>query len=164
MKLFLDLDGVIRWLTHDLRGGISPQTWTEPLPDGRCMLQAINDDLNYLITAPATPYYEVIKTLQEINIITHPQPGWEENTTKWIYNHFPNHKVSITFVNAPEEKLLLLKPDDLLIEDYPFFTDYSQIVLIDWPYNRNVDSAVVRITEPEQLGDLFRELKLKGEN
>ena len=149
--VYFDLDGVIRWLTFDLRGGKSSRTWSEPLPDGRNMCDAISANLDYLLTAPVTPYYDVIKTLPEIHIITHPQPGWKVNTIKWIENHFDSHKLNIHMVKAPEEKMAFLGEGDLLVEDYPFFKDYSKIVLIDWPYNRCVENPFLRIREPQQL-------------
>ena len=43
----------------------------------------------------------------------------------------------------------------LLVEDYPFFNDYSKIILIDYPYNRNVTGEVARVKNPDELRALL---------
>jgi hypothetical protein len=48
-------------------------------------------------------------------------------------------------------KLPLLKVNDLLIEDYPFFNDYSQVLVIDRLYNRDIKLQHKRIKSPSQL-------------
>lgn len=47
------------------------------------------------------------------------------------------------------------KEGDLLVEDYPFFNDYSKIILIDYPYNRNVTGEVARVKNPDELRALL---------
>jgi hypothetical protein len=57
----------------------------------------------------------------------------------------------ITYVDNGRDKLALLAPEDLLIEDYPLFEDYSQIILLNQPYNREVLAPYVRIYDKIHL-------------
>ena len=149
--IHFDLDGVMRWLTHDLRGGMDPQTWSEPLPNGQDLCSYIDENLDVLISAPATRFCATIKKLKEIHIISHQPDHWKPGTMYWIGKHIPNSKLIIDFVKSPQEKMAFLSNGDLIVEDYPFFEDYSKIILIEWAYNRHVNDPYARITEPEQL-------------
>lgn len=51
----------------------------------------------------------------------------------------------------------------MLVEDYPFFDDYSKIVLINHPYNKDVTGEVERITSPYELS-VFLKNKLNERN
>jgi hypothetical protein len=153
--IYFDLDGVIRWLTHDLRNGQMPKTWSETLPNGEDMCEYIHKNLNALITAPPTKYYDIIRRLPKINIITNQFQSWKPYTLTWIYKHFKPSQIEVNFVSTMEEKLSFLNNGNFLVEDYPFFPDYSKIILIDWPYNRNVEKPYLRITTPEQLAEVI---------
>ena len=149
--IFFDLDGVIRDLTYYIRGTEPRTDWHGILPNGETVGQYIDNNLNTLITAPPTPYLDVIKQLKQITILTN-QPGpWQYRTLAWIEDHFYGNKIDVFFVKKMKDKMSYLHDGDLLVEDYPHYDNYSQIVLIDHPYNRNVKNPYLRITSPDQL-------------
>ena len=124
------------------------------MPNGQAFCEYIDDRLDILINAPATKFCATIKRNfidREIHFLTHQPMHWRPKTAHWIFEHFPKSINIIHFVNSPQEKMAYLESNDLLIEDYPFFEDYSKIVLIDWPYNQNVKNPYKRISD---LGDL----------
>jgi len=149
-QIYFDLDGVIRDTCREVLG-YYPHQWDCYGPDGRPYCQIIEDNLRLLYTAPVTQYHEVIKKLPFVNILTCQPESWRDFTCCWLYEHFEFHQFDVIFVNHADEKLKILKPGDVLIEDYPLFSDYSQIALIDYPYNREVKGEIIRIHEPEEL-------------
>jgi NTP pyrophosphatase (non-canonical NTP hydrolase) len=75
-----------------------------------------------------------------VRFLTAQPESWRKYTSKWLEDRFPG--CSVIYVHKPKEKLALVRSfDGLLIEDYPFFDDYKDIVLIDRPYNRKVNCA-----------------------
>jgi len=154
MPIKFDLDGIIRDLCLYIGGGF-PDNWHDPLPNGVKLMEHIKADLSLLFSAPTTEYYPVIRELQRVDIITCQPESWRPYTMAWITKHFNFFSTDVQFVNDAEEKLALLKEGDLLVEDYPFFNDYSKIILIDYPYNRNVTGEVARVKNPDELRALL---------
>ena len=154
MNVYFDLDGVIRYLSAESRGGKEPETWNELLTNGDNLCEHIDKHLDLLLTAQKTKYFDVIKSYSPIKIITHQQPGWKVNTMKWIDYNLPD--AEIIFVTDIKRKMEIVDTD-LIVEDNPNFPNwfYGNVILIDWKYNRNVE-PFVRITEPEQLDKLLR--------
>lgn len=153
--IYFDLDGVIRSLSPTALGYPAPHWWHKK--DGKTIVDLINEDLRILTESPPTEYYPIIKELPEINIITHQPEHWKERTTEWISHHFPGKEINIAYVNSPEEKMEYLYDGDYLVEDYPFFKDYSRIILIDRAYNGQA-AAPVRIYQPEELRKCLKPL------
>lgn len=145
-KLLWDLDGVIRDL-HSMIKDWNPQYWDDPLPTGESIFDYFKKNPNHLTYAEPTEYYKIIP--KEITIITCQPEEWRQYTAKWLKVYCP--KANIIYVDKPEDKFVYLKKDDLIIEDYPKFKDYSQVVLIDRSWNQEVENPYKRIFYPEQL-------------
>jgi hypothetical protein len=154
-KYFFDLDGVIRHLVRGVHPDFNPLTYNDPLPNGYDFCKYIDKNLDILATAPVTPYYDVIRKLPELQIITFQPEKWKPKTIRWIDRHLADQHVSVHFVNSPAEKMQFLTNGHKLVEDYPFFKDYSKIILIDWPYNQNVAAPFMRISDPNKLAEVI---------
>jgi len=150
--IYFDLDGVIRDLCKVTP--YYPQKWDSTF-GGLTLVEYFNKYKHLLIEAPATEYFSTIEKYfaEEITIITSQQKGWEIFAEKWLEIYFIDTKVNIIY---DTEKLYLLKNNDFLVEDYPKYNDYSQIVLIDRPYNREVVSPYLRIHSPQELEIFFK--------
>lgn len=145
---YFDLDGVIRDLVGAIPG-FDPKTWNDNVPCGQTMCEYLYEHLECLVTAPKTQYCDAIARLDDIHILTCQPPAWRLRTQFWIERHLPN--AQICFVSHFQTKLDMLRPGDILVEDYPFFPDYSQICLIDQPYNRNVSNPLFRVRNIDEL-------------
>jgi hypothetical protein len=147
MSIFFDLDGVIRNIC-----GIDRENWQnwDDLIDGQTVVEYINADLKLLYTAPVTKYYPLIESFPFVHIITCQPEHWRPYTMCWIQEHFEKNRFDVDFVLNASEKLSMLKEGDRIVEDYPLFDDYSKVILIDYPYNRNVTGAV-RVRNVDEL-------------
>jgi len=152
MSIYFDLDGVIRDLVKAI--GYNPQTWDDPLPDGRSLYQFFDDNPDALLSAPPTEYYGVIRD-REIVIFTCQPERWIKNTLAWITIYLP--KATPVIFQKPEDKLKLL--NGYLVEDYPNFSDYSKVILIDKPYNSHIENCYARVWTPDGLRDILREVE-----
>lgn len=151
--IFYDLDGVIRDLCTPIWGRQAHE-WNEK-KDGMGLIEYVYQDLDILREAPPTEYYQTIFAQPSVRILTCQPIEWRNPTREWLEKYFGAHcDVEAIFVSAPSEKLARLKPSDVLVEDYPFFEDYSQIALIDRPYNQNV-KAPIRIRNSRDLGEFL---------
>lgn len=160
MKIVFDLDGVIR----DLTGGIkSKYNIPESFPvdtwhwsyKGQNIFDYIAKDLTLLEKCPPTEYFKVIKKRVHKPVIWTSQPrNWLPYTINWIEKHFKFCDVQV--FNNPVEKYHCLfdHKRHVLVEDYPNFPDYSRIVLIDRPYNKETN-AKLRVTTPAQLNSFL---------
>jgi hypothetical protein len=156
--IYFDLDGVIRYLSAQARGGKEPATWNEPVPNGDSLCDHIDKNPDLLLTAEKTKYFDVIKSFSPISIITHQQPGWKVNTMKWIDYNLPDAEV--IFVTKSERKMDFIRRSDFIVEDSPNFPEpfYNNVILIDWKYNQAVKEPFSRIMEPTQLERLLRRM------
>lgn len=151
MNLLFDLDGVIRNL-HFWCPDIS--SWNQKV-NGLSFCGTIDRDMELLIDAPPTEYFDVIRTVDPLIIITHQPPYWRMNTRLWIRRHIP--KATTIFTNTPEEKLCFVDRSTLLVEDNPNLPDYSQIILINRPYNQGVVGCYERVSSPVRLGEIINQ-------
>jgi len=144
--IYFDLDGVIRDLC-----GITNQefpTWCSDI-QGMNFIEYFDKNLHLLLEAPPTEYYTVINNYSKDIVIMTSQPeNWRQNTIKWIDAYFSNRDIKIIF---DDKKLHFLAERDFLVEDYPYFENYSQIVLVKRPYNKDVKGAYLEISCPEEL-------------
>ena len=149
--IYFDLDGVLRDLCTATIGR-QATSWDEKV-DGEGIIDIVNRGKSVLYTAQPTEY---IKVFNEYDfgmtpcIMTRQLDSWKVYTEQWI-NLWITQDHYIKFVGH-ESKLIYLKEGDLLVEDYPGFEDFSQIALVDRPYNWDV-IANRRIYKPR---DLFR--------
>ena len=160
MTLYFDLDGVLRDLGPMVIGH-DPISWNEKV-NNKDFFQLVEEDKTVLYKAPPTQYLSVILALcDEINILSSQLSGnWCEFTDIWIDNHVRRYKsVNVEYVSKPAEKIAFLKNDDILIEDFPFFADYSKIVVVDHPYNRILSRAekqpITRISNTDEMKDFL---------
>lgn len=148
--LIFDLDGVIRNLCQACFGR-HIDTWDQKI-DGKDLVDVINDDLGILMSAPPTEYFEVIKQVSNLFILSCQPAHWRRLTNTWIHMHFFHASVRVEYVNSIPEKLSIVASHNaILVEDYPKFSDYSKVILIDRPYNRHVTGFIDRVTTPAQL-------------
>ncbi len=156
-----DLDGVIRNLTYPVFG-YEPPEWDYRIQEGG-LVEIVDRNPNILLTAPVTEYFAVIKayirqreeqTGKMTRILTLQKPTWMINTLAWMEYYFQSEPLNIIFVKTMEEKFKHLG-DDILVDDYPGFTDYSKVLIVDRQYNRGVEGD--RVSTPLELAE-----KLKG--
>jgi hypothetical protein len=146
--IYFDLHGVISDLSTAVFG-FKPVSWNYKI-DGENLIDKVESDLNLLESCAPTEYYDIISELQFIFILSAQPEHWRVKSDNWLFNHFVPERVFRRYVNSPQEKLAILKPGDMLVEDFPFFKDYSQIILIDRPYNQNVKTDR-RVKTPAEL-------------
>jgi len=153
--LYFDCDGVLRDLfTYTM--GIEQKDWNEKV-NGKDFFETIEEDRTILNKCHETQYLPIIVSMcPEVNILSSQPVQWREYTNKWIDDKIkPFCKCNIQYVSKPFEKMKHLKDGDMLVEDYPFFEDYSKIVLIDHLYNRKLEKAknepIIRINDKDQM-------------
>jgi len=157
--VYFDLDGVLRNLNKSVYG-YEPRGWNEKTIEGLDLLEVINQDLSILEYAPIMKYYKVVNDLfPVVKIATCQLPHWITRTNKWIKRRLPNAEVLM--FNRGQEKFdyVINEKGGVLVEDSPFFEDYSNVILIDHPYNRHVD-APMRVKTAKQLENILYELGL----
>lgn len=139
-RIVWDLDGVLRDLTagiaSHLGGPYDPQAWNEEVLPGVDLCTFIDRHPSILVASPPTEYLPIAGPSPTILTV---QPlHWIPWTREWLRRHIPGARVR--YCQRMEEKLDLLGPGDLLVEDYPGFSSYDRIVLVDRPYNRGVEA------------------------
>jgi len=155
--IFFDLDGVIR----DLCGAVfknEPENW-EWEEEGEDLYTKVSRDLSALERAKPTEYYPLVLSLGFVFILSSQPKEWRIFTTRWLDFWFNQNEAFTSsggemyyrFVDSPRDKLRIIRPGDVLVEDYPYFNDYSQIILIDRKYNRNVENPRRRVKTVEEL-------------
>ena len=146
--IYFDMHGVINNLSKAV-WGFEPPHWEYKI-SGENLLDIVESNLSLLAKCEPTEYFDIINTLPYIYILSSQPKHWREYSDKWLAAHFNPRKIYRNYVNSPQEKLDLLQEGDRLVEDYPFFKSYEQIILIDKPYNQNVKTAH-RVKTPEEL-------------
>lgn len=156
--IYFDLDGVLRDL-HDFINW-TPKTWEEPI-EGMHIVNYFAKNQKLLRIAPATLYLEMaLSNFDKVNIITACHESWKTSTIYWITKYIPRRKLGELHFTEHLQKLHLLKDNDILIEDCPRYTDYSQVILIDRSYNRDLELPHVRVNSPNELmSEITRRLK-----
>jgi hypothetical protein len=155
--IYFDIDGVVRDLLTLM--GANPQHWDFE-HNGETLIQFYDRYLYRLRVAPVTEYYDTITQFTDNpTFITRCKESWRLPTHDWLSAHFATFRC--IFVNEPEEKLNWLQEGDFLVEDYPGFSDYSQIILIDTPYNQNV-YCERRVRTPAELWLYLADISYQG--
>ncbi len=158
--LYFDLDGILRDLHLTVMGrSCEQETQWSTTRDGLDYPAIVKNDPTVLTSAPRTKYFPIIVNgwCLPIRLITCQPEDWRDKTALWLAKNLRSHVYSVIYVNDPCEKLDLLKPGDLLVEDYPMFPDYSQIVLVSYPYNRKVENPRMRINTPTEMKAFLEE-------
>jgi hypothetical protein len=161
MKIVFDLDGVMRLLQEYLYKKYKvpyPKDWWWTYKDKDIYDWAIYNNYKICKKSPASKYFNIIKKYYpEPEIWTHQPKDWQKYTLIWLDNHFDNY--IIRFLNTEQKRKRLNKyKDTILIEDSPNFSNYERIILIDFPYNRNIKN-VVRIRKISELEKILKKNK-----
>lgn len=151
--LYFDLDGVIRSLSTGAIGR-EPIIWYEKV-NGKDIFEIVDADKEILVNSPTTEYYPIINKLLTVNIISCQPKDWWDYTYRWLDIYLPQ-KYKAVFVDRPKEKFNYIKDGDALVEDHPNLPDYSQIILIDKPYNQDVKNPIVRIKTVKELEEALK--------
>jgi hypothetical protein len=163
-KVWFDVDGVMRDLNILVQGG-DPVDYTSKIGK-KTYNEYVTNKLDILLNAPPTIYFPVIceylKTV-DVNIITCQPTKWVPNTLAWLDNHLNVYGISnyhITIVSQPLEKESYVNRNELIVEDYPFFSKKmkNKVLLIDKPYNQCTINYLHRIRTPDELRRILNEI------
>ena len=134
--LYWDLDGVLR-LFGSYVLGYEPEVW-DAKHNGKTVVDLVNEHPEICLYAPESEYLPIVnECCNKIHILTNQLPNWIPWTDKWLNNHI---KISyeVIYTNGPDDKMAYLDDNDILIEDYPRYSDYSKIALITRNYNKDL--------------------------
>ena len=168
MKIFFDIDGVLR----DTNGILIkkyrlpyPTSWYANEWDklGLNIYDLVAIDYNVLFEANPTKYFKIIlnygKNNGGLEIWSHQPPSWRPHTKKWLNKNLQGIKYKLRFLTPKQKAYRLSKiKDGLLVDDFPLFSNYDKIILVDYPYNRNVKKGR-RISSPKELKDILNDKK-----
>ena len=134
--IYFDLDMVIRDFVPTIWGGEEPLTWSQKVEGGSLYDYVRRNKEEVLLNSPETKYASVIKEAMKgktITIVSSQPEDWREETTEWITKHLG--EAEIHYTKDSDEKLKLLSPEDILIDDSPNFSNFEQVALVRYPYN-----------------------------
>jgi hypothetical protein len=150
-RIFWDLDGVLRNLVFKF--GCYVDAWDQVNGSGKTVMEHVAEDMSILVDAPLDDYAGLAKEFDPIHIVSAQPDTWRPNTSKWLDKHFPGAKVK--YLTDTQHKLRYLEAGTrILIEDYPNYPDYTSIILVDRPYNKDT-IAPHRVYSPEELRELL---------
>ena len=164
-KIVFDLDGVIRDLNLYLQNKYQipyPQEWFWTYKGKDIYQWAEHDKLCILNYSPVTEYFGVISEhfleSKKIEIWTCQPEDWKPLTLEWMCKHFGTG-YEVKFLNGKEKRLKLdSEPNTFLVEDSPQFEDYKRIILINRPYNKNLN-VPMRINNERELERFLRKVR-----
>lgn len=167
LKVFFDLDGVIRDLGKVVFKGAVVTDWLQPVDGKYEFFSYMKENMHLLEEAPPTQYYDTIynyyrmgfKEGKKLNILTHQPKEWRSKTKKWIKKYFPDANYDIMFVDSSEEKLEHIE-NGVLIDDHPKLVGNSQVIAIDSSWNQPAVNGQFRIKTVEQLEKIISYLML----
>jgi hypothetical protein len=150
MRVIFDIDGVVRDLVSVLeqRYEFTVHHWNF-MHDGKDFWDMAKEIPDLFVNAPPTKYYSIIKQCKCPTFWTIQKPEYRNPTITWLDNRFDKYKIRF-FRDFEHKQAEVYKKNVLLFDDFPNFTDYSKIMLIDTNYNKKT-KAKVRIKTPEQL-------------
>lgn len=156
MPVYWDLDGVLRELgTYVL--GYEPLSWDAKNKDGKTVIQIVNKCPEICMRCPESKYLPIVNEyLDKITIMTNQMTSWIPYTNQWLNNHI-QIQYEVIYTKSPMDKLARLKEGDVLVEDFPGFSNYNNIALIDRAYNRHLD-VPLRISNIDQLKTFINEM------
>ena len=128
--IYFDIDGVARHLNMAVYG-YDPNQWAKKNDKGLTLLNMVDADPSICARAPPTEYLPFINSLPGVVFLSNQAPSWQKFTDAWLHKH-----IKISFrVHYVVDKLACIQPTDYIMDDYPFFKSYDQILLVDRPYN-----------------------------
>ena len=129
-------------------------TWDYRNEKGQSIIDIVNEHPEICLHSPESEYLPVVNDwLDHITILSNQLSSWIPFTNRWLNNHIII-PYEVIYTKGPNDKLKYLTNGDWLIEDYPKFSDYNNIVLIDRPYNQSLD-VPIRVRNPKQLIDFL---------
>ena len=144
-QLYFDLDGVLRDLCKSTL--IDPTEWNCFI-DGLNFTAYFTAHIDLLWKAPPTEYLTAINALElDVHILSTQPDTWKDITLSWVKKNIPRVK-TVQFAN---NKISLLEQGDILVEDSPNLDDYSQVIVVDKPYNKHIPFSHVRVYSPIEL-------------
>ena len=131
MKIWFDLDGVLRDLTREVFGHNEVDRWDYKNCKGKTLVEVVDEMPWICYNAKPLPYLGIVNNVMDhIDILTCQRKSWIPYTEDWC-NKYISLPYTIRYIANPQNKLLVLGPDDVLVEDYPLYPSYQQICLID---------------------------------
>lgn len=124
----------------------------------------LDDNPKRLQKLPMTEYARTIfkyynRRDSKMRIITCQPNHWRFHTIKWIQGRTPNS--IIYFTDTPKAKIPLITDNTrryALVEDYPHFESYENVILVDRRYNKDVN-AHVRVHSARELILLLEDIE-----
>ena len=152
-KIVFDIDDVVRDLNKLItnRLGHNAENWEE----GHVIHDIVRCRPEVLVEAGETPYAEVVKKYVSCPLfLSNQASSWQPYTNIWLDNHFDNYNVIYTNSFIEKEDLC---EEVILVDDFPAFSDYNNVALVDMSYNREVKQPLKRIKSPKDLMSLIKE-------
>jgi hypothetical protein len=148
-NIFWDLDGVLRKLSWAFRNNDWPQSWDEKDVNGRDICESIDANLDSLEDAPEAEYIEIARMCEPLHVVSAQPDLWRPYTSRWFDDHLPEARVKY-LIDTQDKLKYLVSGKRVLIEDCPNYPDYTYIILVDRPYNKDV-VCERRVHNPEEL-------------
>jgi hypothetical protein len=158
MNIKFDLDGVCREIHKPLEilYSFKIKHWSF-IYKGKDFWDMINEHSEIWLNALPTEYYDIIKKQENLEFWSVQKTEYKADTIKWLDKYFPKYKIRF-FKNFEQKEKAVYKNNIILIDDFPNFSNYKNIILIDRTYNKNT-KANVRIKTPEKLQKYLSLLK-----
>lgn len=151
INLFWDIDGTIRRLDKPTIGEELPYWNYKKNGVGFCTL--VDNNLTILEKAQPYSYLNVLNKQKNAVVITHQPEKWKPYTERWL-SKWVKIPYEIIYVDCIEDKLEYLENNDYLIDDYPLFSSYDNILLVDRLWNQEV-KAINRIFGTKDLREFL---------
>jgi hypothetical protein len=141
--------------------GGDPEDWNIDL------VERVNKDLDLLVRAETTGYIlSFFSFCGESVIVSHQPPHWRKYTMQWIVRNLAPFVPEVVFVDHPRQKLDLIGDRDILVDDFPFFDQkLDHIILVKHKYNECVAHkfryVVSNEVELNQILSSFAERRIK---
>lgn len=153
--IYFDLDGVLRDI--HTAANWKPKSWDEKI-EGKSIIAWFAAHQSLLRHAPPTEYLPYALSISPVlNIMTTQPKSWQNSMRLWAEDNLKDIFYDITIAKYMG-KLALLKPNDILVEDNPNLPDYSQVILIDKEYNRDISIPHTRVHNVEELDVALRRM------
>lgn len=156
-----DIDGVLRDLSSVFKN--RPDRW-DYKEDGKDIFNIINKNPSILTRIKPLPYLKIALQFPFLTIITIQPENWKNYTSIWLETHLNSISYNVIWLNKHEDKLITLSELEkkhncryFLIDDYPLFSNYSKVILIDTDYNKFV-KANYRVSNSNQLKTIINTL------
>lgn len=165
MKLVFDLDGVLRLLYPRLWKKYKipwPREYIWTYKNKNIYEWVKQDKYKAVRNGIPTQFLSIVKKHIAIpEIWTYQPEDWRKYTIEWLNMHIGKYNIKF-YTTEQKREALDMDRDIILVEDCPLFTNYEQIALIDYSYNRDVNTAyrIKTILDFERLFTLIELLPL----